>query len=167
MRLTAPLVLLLLAAWGWGAPSAAEEVAELEMRGLAFVASRANTNEFILESDRVVYLPKTQMAELERVRVRFADQDGELSFQMVCDRGELNLETTDFYAEGNVRARTADGIEISTPHARYERATRRVSGTSPVRISRPNGTITGDGFEYDMDAHRLRVLGTSRMVHGQ
>jgi lipopolysaccharide assembly outer membrane protein LptD (OstA) len=73
----------------------------------------------------------------------------------------------DFRAEGNVRARTADGIEIKTAQASYERETGLVTGTSPVRITRPNGTLTGDGFEYHVDERRFRVLGTSRMVHGQ
>lgn len=167
-RMSSRTLLIFLLAAGWlAAPAYAEEATELALHRLTFVSSRANVNELILEAEEVRYVPATGIAGLERVRVQFAGEGGEMSFTMVCDRGELNLESMDFRAEGNVRARTADGVQISTARARYERETGRVTGSSPVRITRPNGIITGDGFEYDVDERRLRVLGTSRMVHGQ
>jgi LPS export ABC transporter protein LptC len=167
-RMSFRWLLMSLVAAGWlAAPAAAEEATELQLHGLTFVSSRADVNELIIEAEEVTYVPATDTAGLERVRVQFAGEDGEMSFKMVCDRGELNLESMDFRAEGNVRARTADGIEIRTAQASYERETGLVTGTSPVRITRPHGTLTGDGFEYHVDERRLRVRGTSRMVHGQ
>ena len=138
----------------------------LELRGLAFVASQAGANEFVLEAERVRYRTAAAVAELEAVHIALAGEDGEMSFQMDCDRAQLNLATSDLVAEGNVRGRTAAGVKISTSRARYDSVTRLVSTTAPVRITRPNSVLTGEGFEYDVRKRRLRVLGGARMVQG-
>ena len=151
------------------APAGAEPKSDpgLALTGLTFVSSRAAANELVLRAERVLYRPSEAIADLEEVHVTFADEDGAMSFEMSCDRGELDLESSDFVAQGHLEGRTADGVKLSTSEARYDGRKRVVVGRAPVRIARPNGSITGDGFEYDVARRRLRVLGTAHMVHGQ
>lgn len=136
----------------------------LELTGLTFVASRRAANELVLSAERVRLHPEADTADLEVVRARLQGEDGETSFQMVCDRGKFDLNTSDFTAEGNVEGRTRDGVVIRTARARYEHASGLVTANTPVEIAQEGSVLTGDGFEYDARARRLRVLGASRMV---
>lgn len=136
----------------------------LELTGLSFVASRAGTSELLLEADRVRFETATETAELADVRVVFTDPEGASSFEMTCDRGRLDLQSSDFVAEGNVRGRTADGVHIATSRAQYDHRRGLVSGSAPVEIEQQGTLLRGDGFEYDAEKRRLRLVGAAEVV---
>ncbi len=93
----------------------------------------------------------------QRKRERDAEK-GE-SFRMQCDRAELDVETNDFTATGNVKGITGDGQRYSAPWVRYEHASSMLLTDAPVTVVDGGITFRGDGFRYHIEERRFELLG--------
>ncbi len=133
--------------------------AVLHLEGMTLVARQGESGELRLRSRTAVYHPSTERAELEEVDAVFVDAERSRRFEMRCDRAELDLETHDFVARGNVHGVTADGQRYRTPAVRYEHAPGLLHSDEPVSLTDATGSFHGDGFHYDLAAGRLRLLG--------
>jgi len=133
---------------------------ELRVTGMTFVASRGDVSEFVLRAERAVFLPAKNVVELEDVEVVSEDTAGnDSAFEVRCDRGELNVETSDFLAEGNVRGTTGEGQLYTAPWVRYEHEKALLFTDAPVRMQDNAGRFRGDGFRYFVKQRRFRLLG--------
>jgi LPS export ABC transporter protein LptC len=92
------------------------------------------------------------------------DEETGRRFEMSCDRAELNLETNDIKAEGNVRGVTSDGRSYSAPWVRYEHEAGVLYSDAPVVMVDDTGTFRGDGFRFLVEEGRLRLLGHVSVV---
>jgi len=131
----------------------------IRVSGMTFVGSRGEQSELVVRSDTAFFHPDTGLADLEVVRARVTDAEKGESFQLQCDRAELDVETNDFTASGNVRGLTGDGQRYSAPWVRYEHATSTLSTDARVTMVDSGGTFRGDGFRYHIDEHRFELLG--------
>jgi LPS export ABC transporter protein LptC len=138
--------------------------AELRVTGMTFVASRENANEFVLRARRAVFLPDTNLAKLENVRVTATDEDDRSSFEVSCLRGELDVETNDFLAEGDVRGTTGDGRRYTAQWVRYDHQQSLLYTDAPVTMEDDTGAFRGDGFRYHVKERRFRLLGNVSLV---
>jgi LPS export ABC transporter protein LptC len=142
--------------------------AELRVTGMTFVGSRGAAGEFVLRAESAVFLPEENIAELEEVEVVSEKGSGEgREFEVRCDRGELNVETSDFLAEGNVRGMTSEGQLYQAPWVRYEHAQSLLYTDAPVTMQDDAGRFRGDGFRYFVKERRFRLLGNVRMEQVQ
>lgn len=149
------------------AGSSAGESPGLRVSGLTFVGSRGEQSELVVRSDTAFFRPDSGVADLEVVRARVSDAGKGESFQMQCDRAELDVETNDFTASGNVKGVTGDGQRYSAPWVRYEHASSTLSTDAPVTMVDSGGTFRGDGFRYHIDERRFELLGNVVMVMEQ
>jgi len=134
--------------------------AELRVTGMTFVGSRGDVSEFVLRAERALFLPEKNVAELEDVEVVSEGAGGKRrEFQMRCDRGELNVETSDFLAEGNVRGTTGEGQLYRAPWVRYEHEQALLYTDAPVTMQDNTGRFRGDGFRYFVKQRRFRLIG--------
>jgi LPS export ABC transporter protein LptC len=138
--------------------------AELRITGMTFVASREDVNEFVLRARRAFFMPDTNIAKLENVRVMAADAEDRSSFEVSCLRGELDVETNDFLAEGNVRGTTGDGRRYTASWVRYDHEQALLYTDAPVTMEDDTGTFRGDGFRYHVKQRRFRLLGNVSLV---
>jgi LPS export ABC transporter protein LptC len=138
--------------------------AELRVTGMTFVASREDVNEFVLRARRAVFLPDTNLAKLENVRVSATDEDDRSSFEVSCLRGELDVETNDFLAEGDVRGTTGDGRSYTADWVRYDHEQSLLYTDAPVTMQDDTGAFRGDGFRYHVKERRFRLLGNVSLV---
>jgi len=147
-------------------PVAADEGPVLRLTGMTFVGSRGALRELVLRSRKAVFLPDPGIAELEEVTVEVAEAEGGRSFSMTCLRAELNVDTHDFLAEGEVQGETGDGRAYSAPWVRYQHEEGLLYTEAPVRMVDETGVFRGDGFRYHLKERRFQLLGNVRLEQG-
>ena len=139
--------------------SSAEESPGLRVSGMVFVGSRGDQSELVVRAETALFHPDSGMADLEVVRAQVSDAEKGESFQMQCDRAELDVETNDFTATGNVKGLTGDGQRYSAPWVRYEHEASLLQTDAPVTVVDSGGTFRGDGFRYYIEERRFELLG--------
>jgi LPS export ABC transporter protein LptC len=137
------------------------------------VASKGSVSEVVVRSQKARVDTGVDVVHLEAVRVivssgKAADSDepGEAKrhLEITCDRGELNLTTSDFSAEGNVEGKTDSGIDFKTDRVRYDHEDGVLLTDAPVLITDSSGTFRGGGFRYVVEERRFRLLGGASVV---
>jgi len=136
----------------------------LRVTGMTFVGSRGSVNELVLHAQRAELHPETNLAVLEDVHASALDAEAERSFDVRCDRGELDVETNDFLAEGDVRGTTGDGQRYTTRWVRYDHERGLLYTDAPVAMEDASGSFRGDGFRYDTRKRSFRLLGNVSVV---
>ncbi len=139
--------------------SSAGESPGLRITGMTFVGSRGDESQLVVHAERAFFHPDSGLADLEVVRAQVSDAEKGESFQMQCDRAELNVETSDFTAIGNVKGLTGDGQRYSAPWVRYVHASSMLQSDAPVTLVDGGSTFRGDGFRYHIDERRFELLG--------
>lgn len=149
-----------------GLASAAEPAtrADVALRGMTFVSSRAGERDVVVEAERATLQPGTNVALLEGVHTVFEGRPGAPGFELTCDRGELRTNTNDFFASGHVRGRTADGRSFTTEWVRYDHQRGLAYTDAPVEITENGGSYQGGGFRYHVREQRFRLLGGASLV---
>lgn len=140
------------------------ESPQLDLEGMTFVASRGTDGEIIVRAEHAVYQPDTEQAELSAVHASVAAREDGRRFEMTCDRGDLDLSTSDFFAQGNVRGQTDDGRRFQADWVRYDHEEGLLFTDEPVLITDDNGTYRGGGFRYYVEERRFRLVGGARVV---
>ncbi len=150
-------VLTLLTSTAFLLPGAAP-AEDLVLTTMTYVGSEGATRDLVLTAERARIAPGGDIAHLEEVELDAAGDDGQSSLVLTCDRAQLDLATSDFHAEGNVRGRTADGHKFRTEQARFQHAKRIIDGDEAVDVIDPSGTrLQGRGFHYDVGERRMRM----------
>lgn len=146
------------------APAAADDGSDLRIRGMTFVGNQGASAQLVLDSERAIFHPGSDRAELEKVRAVYRDEEKGESFAMTCDRAELDVETNDFVAAGNVRGVTADGQHYAAPVVRYRHAEGLLHSDERVTMRDDTGSFEADGFRYLVREERFKLLGNVRVV---
>jgi LPS export ABC transporter protein LptC len=169
LRRTLCAAALIAVAWWPAQPGAAAEPdgPVLQVTGMTFVGSRDSVRDIVVRSERAKFRTDTRVAELDGVRAELSEGDDGRSFQMSCDRAELDLENNDFLAEGNVEGITDDGQRVFAPWVRYDHAEGLVFSDAPVRMVDASGSFRGDGFRYHVRDRRFKLLGNVRVEQSQ
>lgn len=137
---------------------------KLHVTGMTFVSSRGSANELVLVAQHAELRPDTNLAVLDDVQVSALDPDQARSFDVRCDRGELDVETNDFLAEGDVRGTTGEGQRYQTAWVRYDHSRGLLYTDAPVAMEDASGSFRGDGFRYDTRKRSFRLLGNVSVV---
>jgi LPS export ABC transporter protein LptC len=140
---------------------------ELHATGLTFVGSRGANSELVLHSRTATFRPDQDIAHLVDVQAVVTDDDKGDSFEMTCDRADLNIETNDFRAEGRVRGTTADGQHYSAPWVEYDHEAGLLHTSATVEMVDQTGTFRGDGFRYYVRERKFHLLGNVSVKQNQ
>lgn len=139
-------------------PADAARSPELRVTEMTYVASREARNLYWVQAEESRVNPATEVATLNGVHVSMSPGSGP-SFEFHCARGEIQLATGDFRAEGRVRGVTGDGRRFSTEWVRYDNVKRTVSTTAAVLIEDAAGQYRGKkGFRYFVDREQLELF---------
>jgi len=148
------------AAWSQEAASPA-----LELGGMTFVVSEGTANEVVLIAEQARVETGEKVAHLKTVHVLLAPDRDTPGLNMTCERGTVDMETSDFDAEGNVRGITGDGKRFRTQRLRYQHGPGLISTTAPVDIKDDTGTYKGDGgFRYYVRENRFQLNRAATVV---
>ena len=150
------LALLLLAA-GCGSerssvPSrAAGELPDQEVSDFALTETDQGAPQWKLYSRYAATYNIRNVIVARAVRVDFFDEQGAQSSELTAREGEIQLQTRDMTARGNVVLQTREGTRMSTQEIRFLNREQRI--VSPleqrVRVEREGDVLTGYGFESD------------------
>ena len=135
----------------------------MRLSKMNFVASSENVTEIRVAADSGVIDEVANTAHLETVHAEWAGADGKPSLELSCERGELDLETNDLVASGNVRGLLADGRRFVGPSLRFDRAKGVAFTDAPVEIIENGRVLSGAGFRYHVRDRRLRLTGGARV----
>ena len=148
-----------------------EESVGLTLEGMSYVLSHGDAVELVVEARRAEISPRSGRVALAGVRARIASPRGAApaagGLELVCERGELDLETREFVASGRVAGRMQDGRMLHTERLRYRHAEGVVSSDVPVSLSDEAGEYRGGGFQYWVRSDRFRLTGGAHIVQGE
>ena len=142
----------------------------LEVEGMTFVASRGSTREVVVRSDTARFDTDVDIVHLKVVRVLVASGKSgksgksERELEITCDRGQLDLTTSDFTAEGNVKGRMESGLTFTAEWIHYDHDKGLLFTDAPVLITDAGGTFRGGGFRYIVEERRFKLLGGASVV---
>ena len=159
--------LCVLIALGCASPAWSQEAAPpaLELGGMTFVISQGTANEVVLVAEEARLEIGEKLAHLKDVHVLLAPDRDTPGLNMTCERGTVDMETSDFDAEGNVRGITGDGKHFRTERLRYQHGPGLVSTNAPVDIQDDAGTYKGDGgFRYYVRENRFQLNRAATVV---
>ncbi len=153
----------LCAAVVFGVPSSASSSApvqssELRVTGMTYVASRGTQALYRVQASETRVDSAKEVATLVGVHVVMSP-DSAQSFEFRCARGEIELATGNFRAEGQVHGLTADKRRFSTAWVNYDNKTHAISTTAAVLIEDASGKYRGKkGFRYFVDREHLELF---------
>ena len=100
----------------------------------------------------------------QAVRVDFFDAQGNKTSELSAREGEIDRQSRDMIARGNVVIQTTEGTRMSTEELRFLNRTQKVHSDREVRVERAGNVLTGVGFDSDPDLKHYEFLGR---VHAQ
>lgn len=156
--------LLLAAGLGLGPGRTARAVPPMLLSRMTFVSATGEESELLVEAAQAVVDTQTNRAQLESVHAQWMGDDGQVSLDLTCERGEFDLATNDFVAIGDVQGRLADGRRFEGPWVRYDRAGDVAFTDAPVTILDDATTLRGGGFRYSVGDGRLRLTKGASVV---
>ncbi len=136
----------------------------LRLSGMTFVQELGPGEDVVVRSERAFFYPGSDVAELEVVHAVFTDDLDQERFEVTCDSADLNVETHDFVARGNVRGTTAEGHRYTAPIVYYDHADGLLHSAERVRVQDDTGTFEGDGFHYRVSDGHFKLLDNVRAV---
>lgn len=110
--------------------------------------------------------------QVRAIRVDFFDEQGKSSSTLTAREGELQEQTHDMTARGNVVLQTLEGTRMSTEVIRFLNREQKIVAPDEqmVRVERHGDVLTGYGFESDPDLRHFefkrRVQATVRTQTG-
>jgi LPS export ABC transporter protein LptC len=151
------LALLLLAAAGCGTersgvPSRATgELPDQEVSDFDLTETDQGAPEWKLYARYAATYNSRNVIVARAIRVDFYDEQGTQSSELTAREGEIQLQTHDMTARGDVVLQTREGTRMSTQEIRF--LNRQQMIVSPleqmVRVEREGDVLTGYGFESD------------------
>lgn len=128
---------------------------------MTFASSEGGRTEVVLRAARATLDPSVEVADLEDVRVRLSKPDGGIELELSCERGRVDLASSDFEARGHVEGRTADGRRFATAWMRYDDARGLAYTDADVEIEEGSTRFRGSGLRYYVQEGRLQLLKAS------
>jgi LPS export ABC transporter protein LptC len=155
--------LLLLAAGGCGTerssvPSrAAGELPDQEVSDFVLTETDQGAPQWKLYARYAATYNVRNVIVARAIRVDFFDEQGVQSSELTAREGEIQLQTRDMTARGNVILQTNEGTRMSTQEIRFLNHSQMI--VSPieqmVRVQRAGDVLTGYGFESDPGLKRF------------
>lgn len=153
----AALALLLLAAGGCGTerssvPSrAGGELPDQEVSDFVLTETDQGAPQWKLYARYAATYNARNVIVARAIRVDFFDEQGAQSSELTAREGEIQLQTRDMTARGDVILQTNEGTRMSTQEIRFLNRSQMI--VSPieqmVRVQREGDVLTGYGFESD------------------
>ena len=157
------LALLLVAVAGCGTqrssvPSrAAGELPDQEVSDFALTETDQGAPQWKLYARYAATYNVRNVIVARAIRVDFFDEQGARSSELTAREGEIQLQTRDMTARGDVVLQTREGTRMSTQEIRFLNRTQMI--VSPleqrVRVERAGDVLTGYGFESDPGLKRF------------
>lgn len=127
------------------------EMPDEEVQDFALTETDAGTPQWKLFARYAATYESRNLIVVHGVRVDFFDEQGKPSSTLAAREGDIQQQTHDMTARGNVVLQTADGTRMSTQLIRFMNRDQRIISPDDqlVRVERHGDVLTGYGFESD------------------
>jgi len=122
--------------------------AETDSGRVAWTLNAPKAHKF---NNRKVYL-------MDKPKIEFYDEFGNLQTTLTSDHGEYYQETRDLLAYGNVVVVSVQGDVLETDSLRYVTDVDQIVSDSPVKLTRGKSVMTGVGLRCDHELNSVDIL---------
>ena len=140
--------------------------ADMVMSNVRFIDTRRGKRNWMVESKTARLLKEKDRAFFENVHITFYRKDGR-EMHLYSNNGELNTDTRNMRAEGDIRGRSSDGLEFFTSRLRYDYKKREISTDDSVKIIASGFETEGVGMVLDVEKETFRLLDQVRLMGNQ
>jgi LPS export ABC transporter protein LptC len=151
------MVLLALAAGGCGSQRGAEpaqpagELPDQEVSDFVLTETDQGTPQWKLYSRYAATYNSRNVIVAHAVRVDFFDEHGAESSELTAREGDIQLQSRDMTARGDVVLQTHEGTRMAAQEVHFHNREQRIvcPDDQMVRVERSGDVLTGYGFESD------------------
>ncbi|MDE2314655.1 MAG: LPS export ABC transporter periplasmic protein LptC [Elusimicrobia bacterium] len=138
--------------------SSAPEQPQQTFKNLSLNQSNQGQKTWSLGTPAATFDQGRLIADLASPKMDFY-KNGRLSSTLTADSGVLHTQTRNVHLEGHVVARAfSDKTVLKTSALDYFAKIGKFVTHERVVISRPSGTVRGDGMEADSDFSRIKIF---------
>jgi LPS export ABC transporter protein LptC len=125
---------------------ASSELADQEFTDFTTMESDSGRVKWVLEAPVARIYSSRKLLVTDTPRIKFYDENGEVSSVLTADKGEYNQVTHDLTALGNVVITTSEGYTLETESLVYLRELGEIHSEDFVTVTRGDDVLTGYGF---------------------
>lgn len=137
--------------------------ADMIMTNVRFVDTRQGKRNWVVESRTARLFKEKNKAAFEGVHITFFAKDGR-EMHLYSNRGEMDTNSRNMSAEGDIRGRSSDGLEFFTSTLDYTYAKREIMTDDPVKIVGSGFETEGIGMVVDVENERVQLLNQVRAM---
>jgi len=89
------------------------------------------------------------------IRVDFFNDKGLRSSELTARQGEIQQQTRDMTARGNVVLQTSEGTRMTTDELHFNNNAQQITSDKLVRVDRAGDVLEGTGFASDPELHHF------------
>ncbi|MDP3938911.1 MAG: LPS export ABC transporter periplasmic protein LptC [Deltaproteobacteria bacterium] len=135
--------------------------ADMVMTNVKFVDSRQGKRNWVVQSRTARLFKDKNRAAFEGVHITFFARDGR-EMHLYSNSGELDTDTRDMTAAGDIRGRSSDGLEFFTSTLKYTYEKREITTGDPVKIVGSGFETEGIGMTVDVERETVELLNQVR-----
>lgn len=146
------------------------EMPDQEVTDFVLTETDAGHPEWTLYSKWAATYTARNVVVARDIRVDFFDEKGVRSSELTAREGEIQQETRDMTARGNVVLRTTEDTRMTTDEIHFGNREQQITSDRLVRVERQGDVLEGIGFTSDPNLRhfefRSRVNATVRSKSG-
>ena len=130
---------------------ASGELPDQEVSDFALTETEQGTPSWKLYARYAATYSARNLVVARSIRVDFFDEKGNKSSELTAREGEIQQQSRDMTARGNVVLQAVEGTRMSTEELRFLNKEQKIISppTQQVRVEREGNVLTGYGFESD------------------
>ncbi len=127
------------------------ELPDQEVSDFALTETEQGTPSWKLYARYAATYSARNLVVARSIRVDFFDEKGNKSSELTAREGEIQQQSRDMTARGNVVLQAVEGTRMSTEELRFLNKEQKIISppTQLVRVEREGNVLTGKGFESD------------------
>lgn len=142
---------------GSDAPAATERP-EHVTQDLRVVETADGRRVWVLEAERAVEVPDSNLTVLTDITLYFYDRDGHLESTLTAREGEADRETRHLVSRRDVVVETREGYLLETEVLEWDNGRKKILSDRPVRITQGRNVYTGVGLISDPGLESFEIL---------
>lgn len=136
------------------AGSFSQDNAEQYLEKFSMVETQAGKMQWELEAARALLQESEKRTKLEKIKLKFY-KDEKLASVLIAEKGDINTETGDMVATGNVVFTSeSEKVKVETDILNWDNKRKKIVTDAFVKETRPGTIITGYGLEAEPDLSR-------------
>jgi LPS export ABC transporter protein LptC len=130
---------------------ASGELPDQEVSDFALTETEQGTPSWKLYARYAATYSARNLVVARSIRVDFYDEKGNKSSELTAREGEIQQQSRDMTARGNVVLQAVEGTRMSTEELKFLNKEQKIISppTQEVRVEREGNVLTGYGFESD------------------